>query len=52
MLKVFVKDLCNHHLHASELAIMLSLIINDTGMLFRTLTVLQLKLIYDKAALI
>ena len=52
MLKVFVKDVCNHHLRASELAIMSSLIINDTGMLFQTLTVLQPKLIYDKAALI
>ena len=35
MLKIFVKDLCNHHLHASELAIMSSLIINDTEMLFK-----------------
>ena len=52
MLIVFVKDLCNHHLHASELAIISSLIINDTGMLFQILTFLQPKLIYDKAALI
>jgi len=52
MLKVFVKDLCNHHLYASELAIMSSIIIDDTGMLFQILTFLQPKLIYDKAALI
>ena len=52
MLIVFVNDLCNHHLHVCELAIMLSLIINDTEMLFRALTFLQPKLIYDEAALI
>ena len=51
MLIVFANDVCNHHLHASELVIM-SLIINDTGMLFQILTFLQPKLIYDKAALI
>ena len=51
MFIVFVKDLCSHHLRASELAIMSSLIINDTGMLFQILTFLQPKLIYDKAAL-
>ena len=51
MLIVFANDVCNHHLHASELAIMSSLIINDTGMLFQILTFLQPKLIYDKAAL-